>query len=104
MPNPFIIFFAISFVLMLLILYFQYQFCFRPWLRAKSSGVEVSLPNIMIMKIRGNPPLLLIDALIALKLESICVTIAEVEIEYMKNKNRIATSDDLVWLIKDQKK
>ncbi len=72
----------------------------RPWLRAFLHGTPVALVQIVAMRLRGNPPSILIDAYIALKRASVSTTIGEVENAYIDAKNRIVTSDDLVELVK----
>jgi len=72
----------------------------RPWLRAFLHGTPVSVVQIVAMRLRGNPPLILIDAYIALKRARISTTIGEVENAYINWHNRIATSDDLVDIVK----
>jgi hypothetical protein len=52
------------------------------------------------MRLRGNPPMLLIDAYISLRRAGIPTTIVAVEETYIDNKNRVSTSDDLVELVK----
>jgi len=76
----------------------------RPWFRAFLHGTPVALVQIVAMRLRGNPPSILIDAYIALKRASISTTIDEVENAYIDAKNRIVTSDDLVGLVKERKK
>ena len=72
----------------------------RPWLKSFMYGTPVPMFNILAMRLRGNPPNLLIDAYIALRRAGEQFTIADVENAYIDNKNRIASSDELVALMK----
>ncbi len=72
----------------------------RPWLRAALHAAPVPLPQIIGMRLRGNPPLLLIDAYISLRRAGISTTIGEVENVYIDSRNRILTSNDLVELVR----
>ena len=74
----------------------------RPWLRAFLHGAPVSLLHIIAMRLRGNPPTLLIDAYIALQRANIRATLADVENTYIDTKNQITTSDDLVAWVKQK--
>jgi uncharacterized protein YqfA (UPF0365 family) len=72
----------------------------RPWLRAFLHATPVALLQIVGMRLRGTPPSILIDAYIKLKRANISTTIGEVENAYIDAKNRIATSNELVELVK----
>jgi hypothetical protein len=72
----------------------------RPWLRAVLHGAPVSPIQIVAMRLRGNPPVLLIDAYIALKRAGLSETIGDVENVYIDARNRVTTSDDLVEAIR----
>jgi uncharacterized protein YqfA (UPF0365 family) len=72
----------------------------RPWLRAFMHGTPVPFVHIVAMRLRGNPPSLLIDAYISLRRAGIAITIGELENTYIDAKNRIVTTADLVELIK----
>ena len=72
----------------------------RPWLRAFLHGAPVSVIQIVGMRLRGNPPEILIDAFIALRRAGLVVTIADVENAYFDGKNRVSNSNDLVEIVK----
>jgi uncharacterized protein YqfA (UPF0365 family) len=72
----------------------------RPWFRAFMHGTPVALVSIVAMRLRGNPPSILVDAYIALKRAGVSTSIGEVENAYIDARNRIVTSDDLVKLVK----
>lgn len=71
----------------------------RPWLRAFLHGAPVSIVQIAGMRLRGNPPSLLIDAYIALKRADVVVTIGQVENVYIDARNRVSTSDELTEIV-----
>lgn len=72
----------------------------RPWLRGLLYGTPVPFVRILAMRLRGNPPLLLIDAYIALQRAGVSATIDDVENVYIDSRTRIVTSDDLAELVK----
>jgi uncharacterized protein YqfA (UPF0365 family) len=72
-----------------------------PWLRAWLHGAPVPVFQVIAMRLRGNPPNLLIDAYIALKRAGLPASIADVENKYIDARNRVLTSDDLVELMKN---
>jgi len=69
-------------------------------LRAALNAAPVPLVRIVAMRLRGNPPTLLIDAYIALKRAGMSVTISDVENVYIDSRNRVSTSSDLVEFVK----
>ena len=85
-----------------LIFFAVFAMVFRPWLRACLHGTPVPFPQIIAMRLRGNPPILLIDAYINLRRAEISTTIGEVENVYIDSRSRILTSDDLVNLVKQR--
>lgn len=74
----------------------------RHWVRALMSGAPVSLLSILAMRMRGNPPGLLIDAYGTLLRAGVNTTISEVEKMFLDNKTRVRTSNDLVALVKSK--
>jgi len=81
---------------------FLFLMVVRPWLRALGHGRPVSLISIVVMRLRGNPPLLLIDAYIALHRSGVDISIAEVENTYIDNRIRVRNSEDLVHFVKSK--
>ena len=73
-----------------------------PWLRAHLHGSPVSLPHIVAMRLRGTPPTLIIEAHATLKRAGMSATVVDVEKNYLDNKRRILTSQDLVSLVKQK--
>ena len=71
----------------------------RPWRHAHFSNAPVPLPQIIGMRLRGNPPLLLIEAYIILKKADVNVQIGYVEVVYIENKNGINTPEKLAELV-----
>lgn len=72
----------------------------RPWQHAFFSGASVPLPQIIGMRLRGNPPILLIDAYILLRKADVNVQIGYVEVVYIENKNGIDSPEKLAELVK----
>jgi uncharacterized protein YqfA (UPF0365 family) len=72
----------------------------RPWLRAFLSGTPVTAIRILAMRLRGNPPDLLVDAYGTLKRGGSSVSIDELETAYMDARSRVATAEDLVQVIR----
>lgn len=72
---------------------------FPPWLRAFLSGAPVSTLQIIGMRLRGNPPRLIVDAHITLVHSQAATSIHEVESVYLGNKDSVRTSADLVKLV-----
>jgi hypothetical protein len=74
----------------------------RPWLRGFLYGAPVPLIHILAMRLRGNPPMMLIDAYIALRRSGIETTIAEVENIYIDCRTRVRDAGDLADLVKSR--
>lgn len=68
----------------------------KPWLRALMHGVPVSLFHILGMRLRGNPPTILVDAYIKLHRAGDDVTLMELEHTYIDSRSRILSDLDLV--------
>ena len=98
--KTFVFVFLPMFAFLVLVVAFVFVPVLRPWLRALFHGAPVSILHIVGMRLRGNPPRLLIDAYIALRRADLEVTIGDVENAYIDGRNRILTSDDLVELVK----
>ncbi|MFC1497756.1 hypothetical protein ACFLS1_04670 [Verrucomicrobiota bacterium] len=88
------VFFVFQFILFIL----------KPWRHALFSGAAVSMPYIIGMRLRGNPPMLLIDAYIKLKKQSVPTFIQEVEVVYIANKVKASTTGELVKLVMEHRK
>jgi uncharacterized protein YqfA (UPF0365 family) len=98
----FMVFAILATILFLFIALAFYGFLFRPWVRAAAGGAPISVFSILGMRLRGNPVPLLVDAYTVLKHSGVDVTIAEVELAYIKQRTRVQTADDLVELVKTE--
>jgi uncharacterized protein YqfA (UPF0365 family) len=68
----------------------------RHWLREFLHGLPVSLFQILGMRLRGNPPFVMIDAYIQLRRAGEEVTLTELEHTYIDSRSRIFTGAELV--------
>jgi uncharacterized protein YqfA (UPF0365 family) len=103
MSDASIVFLLMAVVLVILWMLFAlgvYFFVGRPWMRATASGAPISLISVLGMRLRGSPPLLVVDAYVLLKRSGVDVSIADVEIAYIEYKTRVRSRDDLVELVK----
>ena len=87
------------FLLVLMVLFFLF---FRAWVRAIMSGFPVPLMSIITMRLRGVPPVLLVDAYTALRRAGNETAVREVEETYLANRTRVRTSQDLIGLVKSK--
>ena len=74
----------------------------RPWVRAAFYGTPISMLSVIGMRMRGNPPTLLIDAYSALRRASINTSISDVESVYIDSRTRVKSATDLVALVKER--
>lgn len=88
----------------ILALLFVFLSFLKLWVRAQTSGVPIHMLRIIGMTLRGNPAQLLIDAHILLSKEGVGSSLDETEYLYIRNRNRIRLPEELVRLVKDQKK
>ncbi len=98
--KTFLIVFLAMMAFFALVVAFVFVLVLRPWLRAFLHGAPVSIFHIVAMRLRGNPPWLLIDAYIALRRSDLGVTMVDVENAFVDGRSRVLTSDDLVELVK----
>lgn len=77
-------------------------FILKQWIRALFSGAAVPFATIVGMRLRGNPPALLIDAYIQLRKIGVMVGIDFVEVVYIANKTKASTPDMLAKLVLEQ--
>lgn len=73
-----------------------------PWLRAFMSGAPVSMLHIVGMRIRGNPPGLMVDTLAALKHRGVDATMHIVESTYLAHKGQPFTPAELADLVEQR--
>ncbi len=103
MNDMFPIVFALIACVILVLFIFFLSFL-KLWVRAFTSGVPINLARIIGMKLRGNPAQLLIDAYVLLSKEGVATSLDETEYLYIRNRNRIRLPEELVRLVKEQKK
>jgi uncharacterized protein YqfA (UPF0365 family) len=77
---------------------------FSPWLRALTSGGRVSMMQIFGMRLRGNPPRMMVDAYLSLIHSGMNVGMREVESAYIAHRGKVHTAMDLVNLIRASKR
>lgn len=74
----------------------------RPWLRALSSAAPLPLGYIAGMSLRGSPPMLLVDAHVALAKRGHDVSIHTVEATYLSYRSAIRNEQDLADAVERQ--
>jgi uncharacterized protein YqfA (UPF0365 family) len=79
-------------------------FLLKPWLNAIFSGAAVPLGVIIGMRLRGNPPKLLIDAYATMIQSGEKTSIADVESVYIANRNQATDIDSLVRLVQEHER
>jgi uncharacterized protein YqfA (UPF0365 family) len=72
---------------------------FQPWMRSMLSGVPVMAVQILGMRLRGTPANLLVDAYVQLRARGRDVEIAEVERQYLAQRQRVREAIHLVDLV-----
>jgi uncharacterized protein YqfA (UPF0365 family) len=87
-----------------LFIFITLAFLFRPWLHALFSGAAIPLARIIGMRLRGNPPNLLIDAYIAMIHAGETISINDIEAVYIANKSQATNPDTLVRLVRECKR
>jgi uncharacterized protein YqfA (UPF0365 family) len=92
----------VMFWVFLLVLMVLFLLFFRAWVRAIMNGFPVPLMSIITMRLRGVPPILLVDAYTALRRAGHETTVREVEETYLANRTRVRTSQDLIGLVKSK--
>jgi uncharacterized protein YqfA (UPF0365 family) len=71
----------------------------RVWIRGVLGGVRISIFDVIGMKLRRNPPGLLIDTALALKYRGFEVGVQEVETAYMAYKGQAFTPSELADVV-----
>ena len=74
------------------------------WLRARVNGVPVSMMQIIGMRLRGNPPKFLVDAYVRMIQSGEKISITEVELAFMANKNKSMDINTLVQLVREHER
>ena len=103
LPDVFLFVIAGVLLIFCLVLLIAFSMLVRPWMRALLSGEPVALFSIFGMRLRGNPPNLLIDAYIVLRKRGVDTTISEIENTYIDSKTRIFNYADLVDVVESRK-
>jgi uncharacterized protein YqfA (UPF0365 family) len=71
----------------------------KDWLRAMLSGAPILVWDLIGMRLRGNPPSLLVDAYVSLKLQGHAVSIKTIESIYIANRSLVMDSGQLVNMV-----
>jgi uncharacterized protein YqfA (UPF0365 family) len=100
--NALTIFLIVMMWIFLLLLFVLFYLFFRAWVRAIMNGFPVPLISIIAMRLRGVPPILLVDAYTALRRAGNETTVRKVEGTYLANRTRVRTSQDLIGLVKSK--
>lgn len=100
--NVLTILLIVLFWIFLIVLIVSFFLFWRAWVRAILSGFPVPLLSIITMRLRGVPPILLVDAYTALRRTGNETSVREVEETYLANRTRVRTSQDLIGLIKSK--
>jgi len=74
----------------------------RPWLRLKMSGGRGTLLQIVGMRLRGTPPMMIVEAYTSLLHSGQDVRLIEVESTYVANKTTVMNAHDLIELVQNQ--
>ena len=72
----------------------------KPWIKALLCGCPVPLFALLAMRLRGNPPALLIDAYVILKKAGVPAEISFVEATYLACPLGATTAESLAELVK----
>lgn len=86
-------------ILFLTFLYGSVFWILRPFFRGIFSGVHVSIFQIIGMNLRGNPPILIIDATLILQKSGTPSTLNEVEACYIVNRGKVNDPQTLARLV-----
>lgn len=82
-------------IVLLIFLVLVLFFCFlRVWVKALLAKCPIQLFNLIAMRLRGNSPGLIVDALIVLRSSGVDVSVDEVERVYMANKHNLRRRGD----------
>lgn len=75
----------------------------RPWIRLKMTGGRGTLLQIIAMRLRGTPPMMIVEAYTSLLHAGEDVRLMEVESTYVANRTKIADVRDLMELVRNRK-
>jgi hypothetical protein len=102
--NPFHLVVAGAALLVFLAFLLAYFSVIRTWIKALLSGVPVSITDVIGMRLRGSPPAMIVDALIALKFQNVPATAADVEAAYLAHPGAVSGAAELVELVEKRLK
>src|SRR5215831_813491 len=75
----------------------------RLWVQARLTGTQVSLADIIRMKIRRLPATLIVHAAIALSQRKIDVPVAEIEATYLAFGSEVTSASELAALVLEKR-
>lgn len=100
-------------IVIALVILIQVFFCFYflpVWIKALASKCHVQILSLIGMRLRGNPPGLIVDVLIALRNSGVDLSADEIERVYMAQKYNLRRTGgkqrrarELVRLVKDSR-
>jgi hypothetical protein len=76
----------------------------RPWIRMKMTGGSGSLLQILAMRLRGNPTMLIVEAYTSLIHSGDKVHLMEVESQFVANRAKVSSSSDLMEIVREFKR
>ena len=76
----------------------------RPWIRMKMTGGRGSLLQILGMRLRGNPTMLIVEAYTSLIHSGDKVHLMEVESQFVANRANVSSSSDLMEVVREFKR
>jgi len=72
----------------------------RPWLRALLSGAHIALVQFVAMRLRGTPPMLIVETYVTLRKQGEDTSLANIEAMYLAHKHSIRRPADLLDLLR----
>jgi uncharacterized protein YqfA (UPF0365 family) len=96
---PFVIVASLMLFLLGLLVFLLIALYGRIWLRALLSGARVTFPVLVAMRLRGNPPKIIVDAYVGLIHAGTDVSLAQVESLYIANKMEAYSSRELIAIV-----
>jgi uncharacterized protein YqfA (UPF0365 family) len=76
----------------------------RPWARALAARAPVSLGEILAMRLRGNPPGLIIDAYLILIRRGLSASLQRVENTYQAHKGQVMDASQLAQWVEERRR
>ncbi|MCC6695208.1 MAG: flotillin-like FloA family protein [Candidatus Hydrogenedentes bacterium] len=74
----------------------------HPWIKAYLSGAHVQLLQIVAMRLRGNPPIRIIDAYVQMTKRGHRISIDVVEATFIAHQENATSVDALVRILEEQ--